>query len=264
MERISSRANAKYKSFLTISHPRRSSPDGLVFLEGSRLCQDALESGAAVEAALVADGAGTAVGPLVDRLSGQVPLYGMPDHLFAGLCDTEHPQGFALICRSPVLEKPAGPPDRQGLYLIAEGLQDPGNLGTLIRTADAFAFNGVIVTEGTVWPMNAKVLRAAMGSCFHIPLLMMPDIPAVAAWLDAAGIPLLAADARGREMERTGWPPSAALVIGNEAHGLSEAARAACRMLVRIPMPGKAESLNAAAAASILSYELMLARISLK
>jgi len=88
----------------------------------------------------------------------------------------------------------------------------------------------------------------------------MPDIRAIAAWLALAGIPLLAADSRGRELERTCWPQSAALVIGNEAHGLSETARAACQILVRIPMPGKAESLNAAAAASILSYELMLAR----
>ncbi|HBP37768.1 MAG TPA: hypothetical protein DD640_03330, partial [Clostridiales bacterium] len=241
---------------------------GLVFLEGLRLCADALRSGITPVQALIADSAAAvpACRKLMAGLPQTVEQISLPDPLFNRLCATENPQGVALVCRSPLLSDPAGTPVADGLYLLAEGVQDPGNLGTMIRTADAFAFDGVLLTSGTVYPFNDKVLRAAMGSCFHIPLLQMPDIAAAAGWL-ATGprpVPLLAADMAGRDMLAAPLPVPAALVIGNEARGLSAAARQLCSQSISIAMPGQAESLNAAAASAILCHELMRCRLQMR
>ncbi len=265
MKRIESRDNKIYRQLAELRQTRHSREHGLVFLEGLRLCEDALLSGAVAEYALVAQSALDipAVAELLNRLSEDVLQICLADHLFNSLCDTKKPQGFALVCRSNLLDRPVGPPRENGLYLVAEEIQDPGNLGTMIRTADAFAFDAVIMTSGTVYPYNEKVMRAAMGSCFHINLLTLPDIESIAKWLSStkAPIPLLAADPAGLDTGRlSGWPVPAALVIGNEARGLSAGARALCSRLVRIPMPGRAESLNAAVASAILCYELMQAR----
>ena len=273
-ERITGKSGSTYKNWQAISRPRPGKQTGFVFLEGVRLCADAIVSQADVEAILLADSASDDARQLFAQLPESIRHYALPDLLFASLCDTEHPQGVALICRSPVVDQPQNPPQPDGLYLIAEGIQDPGNLGTMIRTADAFAFNGVIVTSGTVSPINSKTLRAAMGSCFHVRLLSFPDLAAVADWLRQANLTLVAADPYGQEIHRsvipaaTGLPaaavmPAAAgLVVGNEARGLSDLAKKLCHHLVRIPMPGQAESLNASAAAAILCYELMLARLA--
>ncbi len=264
MKRIESRDNRTYRQLADLRQPRVSREQGLVFLEGLRQCADALQSGARPVYALLSDqAAGLPVcRDLLADLPATTEQLELPDHLFRTLCDTRQPQGIALVCRSPLLEQPDGPPAANGLYLVAEEIQDPGNLGTMIRSADAFGFDGVLMTTGTVYPFNDKVLRAAMGSCFHIPLLALPDITAIAEWL-AAGpcpVPLLAADPNGTDCRPDRLPVPAALVIGNEARGLSAEARRICSRLVRIPMPGRAESLNAAAAAAILSYELMRAR----
>ena len=260
-ERITGRGGATFKHWQSIGRPRSGQPADHVFLEGLRLCADAAASDAVIESALLADGAGEEARAFFDRLPDQVLRYTLPDQLFGALCDTERPQGLALVCRSPVIGQPAEPPRVNGLYLIAEAIQDPGNLGTMIRTADAFAYDGFIVTGGTVSPTNSKVMRAAMGSCFHIPLLAFPDVAAAAGWLGQSALPLIAADPQGTEVRLTGWPCGGALVIGNEAHGLSDQVRRLCSRLVRIPMPGRAESLNASVAAAILGYELMLARL---
>lgn len=260
-KRIDSRENQTFRMIAALRQTKRSREDGLVFLEGSRLCLDALQSGAEVEYALLADSAAVLPASLavLDLLPIDCTLLQMPDKLFASLCDTEQPQGIALVCRSPLLDQPAGLPSANGLYLIAEEIQDPGNLGTMIRTADAFAFDAVLLTRGTVYPFNEKVMRAAMGSCFHIPLLTVDDISAAADWLNSSDRPaaILAAVPGAADGLPVDLPLPMALIIGNEAHGLSPEARRICSFQTGIPMPGKAESLNAAAASAILCYEMM-------
>ncbi len=262
MIRIESRANPTYKSISALRQTGRSRQAGLVFLEGSRLCLDAIASGAEVRYALVADFSLEQMSDVLDSLANGTEIISLPDALFARLCDTKTPQGIALVCRSPLLDRPAGPPENSGLYLIAEGVSDPGNLGTMIRTADAFAFDAVLVTDGTVYPLNDKVMRAAMGSCFHIPLLAMTDIQDCLSWLSGtrASPALVAADLAGSDLLPAAIEQPTALVIGNEARGLSDQARAACTHRVGIEMPGRAESLNAASAAAILSHDLMRIR----
>ncbi len=264
MKRIESRSNITYKSIAALRQTRNSRETGLVFLEGTRLCSDALQAGAVVETALLSD-AGLkqpSCQAVLAMLPGSVEPLLLPDKLFDSLCATEQPQGIALVCRSPLLDRPSGPPPPDALVLIAENIQDPGNLGSMIRTAAAFAFNAVIVIDGTVYPFNEKVLRAAMGSCFHIPLLAMPDVGAVAAWLATAGSQavIIAADIKGQNNLPTPLPLPAALIVGNEANGLSIAAQKLANLRISIPMPGRAESLNAAAAAAILCCDLMRSR----
>jgi len=268
MKRIESRDNPTFKSIAALRQARHSRENRLVFLEGARLCQDALQSGVSPVYAMFSDtGESSPVSAdLLAALPADTLLISLPDRLFNLLCETQQPQGVALVCPSPLIETAIAPPAANGLYLIAEGIQDPGNLGTMIRTADAFAFDGVILTEGTVYPFNEKVLRAAMGSCFHVPLLAMPDISTIMAWLNQnpAGSSLLAADIAGQAGLPEDLTLPAALIIGNEGRGISEQARQLCTWRISIPMPGRAESLNAAAAAAILSRDLMLKRFTLK
>jgi RNA methyltransferase, TrmH family len=275
VKRIESRDNAAYRQWKALRQGREGRLNGQVFLEGYRLCGDALLSGIRPDTALIGDSAlATPAGQtFAAQLPPDVVCYSLPDRLLAALCATEHPQGVALICPSPLLDEPAGSPAADGLYLVAEAIRDPGNLGNMIRIADAFAFDAVLLTDGTVYPFNDKVLRAAMGSCFHIPLIRMPDVAAVVDWLASGSVPvpLLAADPaedapaadRPASRENT-WPVPAALLIGNEASGISTDARQLCRRRVAIPMPGRAESLNAAAATAILCYELMQARLHIR
>jgi RNA methyltransferase, TrmH family len=268
MKRIESKDNQTFKNIRELRLTRESRDRKQILLEGFRLCGDALESGAAVSKAFVSDMAAglPAAQCLLDRLPGTTEVFSLPDHLFAALCATENPQGFALVCASPLLDQAGAPPRPDGLYLVAAEIQDPGNLGNMIRTADAFAFDGVLMTAGTVYPFNGKVLRAAMGSCFHVPLVMMPDLQAAADWL-STGVPAVEMIAAFTpENGRPGgswpskWPVPAAVVIGNEARGLPEEAGHLCVCSAAIPMPGRAESLNAASAAAILCFELMRAR----
>jgi TrmH family RNA methyltransferase len=274
MNRIESKENQTYKSFMDLRVTRKSRTRQLVLLEGFRLCGDALQSGMAISAALVSDSAMRlpAAGELLGQLPGGIEVYSLPDHLFSGLCSTENPQGIALICKPPLTGRPDAPPKADGLYLVAAEIQDPGNLGNMIRTADAFAFDGVLMTAGTVFPFNNKVLRAAMGSCFHVPLITFLDLRAISDWLatSSTAFEMIAADPGGSSRGSsdgaaaswpTDWPVPAALVIGNEARGLPDTAGQICLRRVAIPMPGRAESLNAASAAAVLCFELMLARL---
>ncbi|NLM78867.1 MAG: RNA methyltransferase [Ruminococcaceae bacterium] len=256
-ERIESRQNSRFRQWLSLNTGRQGRKTDLILIEGLRLCRDALASGVTAETLLIADSAPETIKRITEELPPGVACVSLPDKLFALLSDTENPQGQALVCHSPVLDEPAGPARGDGLYLVADGIADPGNLGTMIRTADAFAFSAVLLTSGTVWPMNPKVIRAAMGASFHLPLILFQDITAVAEWLAAAAIPLIAADPQGDQPVTGLAAGGAALVIGNEAHGLSSEARRLADHLVSIPMPGRAESLNAAAAAAICAYELM-------
>ena len=258
--RIDSRQNERYRAWLAIAHRKKGRETSLVLLEGLRLCSDAVQSGVAVDVVLLAE---SAPGTII-RFAAQLPpgpeRWTLSDALFRSLCDTEHPQGLALVCRSPILHSPGEKPRPDGLYLVADGISDPGNLGTMIRTADAFAFDGVLVTAGTVWPMNPKVIRAAMGSCFHLPILSFETIETAAAWLAESNVPLFAADPLGQVPVSRLPAGGAALLIGNEAHGLSAQACSLAAYTVRIPMPGRSESLNAAAATAICAYELMKKR----
>lgn len=179
----------------------------------------------------------------------------LTDQELATWASTETPQGVLAIAEIPrwemadLLRGPA-----PSVVLVLDGVQDPGNLGTLIRTTEALGGAGVVALPGSVDFWNEKVVRAAAGSAFRLPLVSAPW-EETREWLDVQGFRVLAADMDGDPVR--GGAPRVALVVGNEGAGLSDEVRRQVDALVAVPLRGRAESLNVAAATAILMYELL-------
>lgn len=183
----------------------------------------------------------------------EVPIYLVEDKLLCDLCDTRAPQGIAGIAAFVHHEER---PKKAGFYLFLDGLADPGNLGTILRTADAVACDGVILTADTVELYNPKTVRATMGSLFHLPIYRVSDKTEALLGLKAIGCPIVASALDGAvDFKEAGLNRDCVIVVGNEAHGVSEDVLNLADCKVKIPMIGAAESLNAGVAAALLLYE---------
>jgi TrmH family RNA methyltransferase len=170
------------------------------------------------------------------------------------MSDTVTPQGIAAAVPLPrhALE---GLPPGAGVFLAVHEVRDPGNMGTMIRTADAAGALGVLAVGDCVDPYSPKVVRAAAGAIFHLPLVEVTEQDFIA-WAGATGTPVVATVVQeGTPLPEVELPERCAVLMGSEAHGLPEALLTACQVRVTIPMPGRAESLNAAIAAGIVLYE---------
>ena len=192
------------------------------------------------------------------RLPEEVRVVRVPRDVMASVSQMDAPQGAIFLCRTPQ------PPQTEILpgTLLLDGIQDPGNLGTVIRTADACGADAVFLSKGSVDLYNPKVLRATMGSLFHVPVFQNIDLHALSEKMQAKQIPLYAAHLKGdRYPYALPLQDACAFLIGNEARGLSEDAAALCDAWVKIPMPGQAESLNASVAAGVLLYEVVRQRL---
>jgi TrmH family RNA methyltransferase len=248
---ITSVANPKVKLVRNLQ-ARRSAreAEGLFVVEGVRLAEEAAR--AAVAPRLVLHTAG-----LDDRgqaVLGQLAARGaqveaVSPEVLAAASDTQTPQGLLAVVPMASMPMPA----RLTLALVLDGLGDPGNLGTILRTADAGGVDGIFLATGTVDAYNPKVVRAAMGAHFHLPIR-------ATGWDELArrlaGLELWLAEARaGLAYHQVDWRRPSALVIGSEAAGPTDAARHLAPSSVSIPMPGRAESLNAAIAAAVLIFE---------
>lgn len=230
--------------------------ESLVLVEGIRGAGEALAARADARFAVVSPRLGHLAegSALLARLADEgVELVEEDDAALQELSDTEQPQGVLLICREPL-----GTPQSVrggGRYLLLDGIQDPGNVGTLIRAATAFGLEGVVALDGSADPWGAKAVRASAGMAFRIPILKTGAGEALAL-LRTVGVPLLVADAGGEDVGSVpvggGW----ALAVGNEGSGPREEVVMAAARTVRVPMPGPAESLNAGVAGSILLYAL--------
>ncbi len=177
------------------------------------------------------------------------------DHVFEKISSQKSPQGMLAVVRTLSYKKEditKGNP----LILILEDIQDPGNVGTVFRTAEAAGVTGIILSEGCADPMSPKVVRSTMGAIFRMPFVITSDLPATVRTLEKDGIACYAArlDAAS-EYDKCDLTAPSALLIGNEGNGLSAEVTAAASKGIFIPMSGKTESLNAAVSASILSYE---------
>jgi TrmH family RNA methyltransferase len=230
--------------------------EGLVLVEGIRGVGEALAGGAHVRFAVIS--------PRLERLAGGAALRSAlvergveieeeADQVLEGLADTEHPQGVLMVC---VEDRPSGALVAPGgRYLVLDGIQDPGNVGTLVRASTAFGLDGVLVLDGSADPWGAKAVRAAAGMTFRVPVLKMSAAEAIEL-LRVAGLPVLVADASGRDVGDTRFVGGWALVVGNEGSGPRPELMSGAEHTVRIPMPGPAESLNAGVAGAILLYAL--------
>ena len=177
------------------------------------------------------------------------PVHFVAPHVLAALSGTKSPQEITAVAAFPEAKPP-----KSGFVLALDELQDPQNVGTMIRTADAAGAAGVALSPQCADPLSPKAVRASMGSIFHLPVFHI-DLPEYINRLKSSGYAVLAADMGGVPEYTYDWDKTC-LVIGNEARGVSEAIRNLSTALVSVPMYGKAESLNAAAAAAVLIYQL--------
>jgi TrmH family RNA methyltransferase len=217
-------------------------------LEGVRLITDAIQANASLDFILYSTHANPAVVALVKILQEQaLPCLEVDARLFADLADTQTPQGILAVCQIPQLS----PPDPMTFALIVDGLADPGNMGTILRTAAAVGVHEVMIAPNTVDITNPKVVRSAMSAHFQVPIHQY-------SWdeIQAFNLPLWIADAQASQsLYAVDWTHPLGLIIGGEAHGESPIARHMASNTVRIPME-KGESLNAAMAASVILYEI--------
>jgi len=248
---VTSRGNARVKQLRAAFAGQARLSGGLIAIEGDNLLREALQSGMVLKTIFVSEGR-----ELPRGLPRGVEVMILSEEVFASAVETRAPQGIAALLVPPVprLEDVL---TGQPLLLIAAGLQDPGNLGTLVRSAEAFGATGVLTTPGTVSAWNQKALRASAGSVFRMPVVSIDDAELQA--LKQRGIRLMAAVAEQEigaiEAQAAEFAGACAVMIGNEGAGLSDSMLNLADVRVTIPCPGKVESLNAAIAGSLLLYE---------
>lgn len=229
---------------------------GLFVAEGVRTVEELARATLGVEAVLVAERAAAddRVSAAVRALEARgVPVVSVSDAEFDSAADTEHPQGVLAIARAPrrALDDLEA---HDGLrLLVLDAIQDPGNVGVLVRTAAALGARAVVALPGTVDLWNAKVVRSAAGTHFRFAALDA-ELPAFLAFLDRHDVALWGTDARGTPVGSAPAPKRLAVAVGNEGAGLSDALRARCSTVVSLPMAPEVESLNVAVAAGIILY----------
>ncbi|HKV48976.1 MAG TPA: RNA methyltransferase [Candidatus Acidoferrales bacterium] len=284
-EVITSRDNKWLKSFraaLQGAGPKEGDP---LAIEGRKLVENALASNLEARALLVSESGEHDLAHVLDVASKSdagIPrsrIFRTTDKLFAGVSGTEAPQGIAALFKQPVwgLEDTLrGPARRDAAYanvregklpliVVMTAIQDPGNVGTIVRSAEAFAATGVIATKGTADPWSPKALRASAGSALRLPLLRGLAVSVVLAQLRISGAKIIAASAKQRgcvdaDLLRECLAGPAAIFVGNEGAGLPAEVEHAADARIAIPMSEQVESLNAGVAASIVLYETVKLR----
>jgi RNA methyltransferase, TrmH family len=233
---------------------------GAFLAEGRQAVAEALAEPGAVREVLATEAAAVAAADLL--AATDVPVRLLTEKAAAALSETVTPQGLLAVC--PLRDVPAGAvvahPPRLAVALA--GLNDPGNAGTVLRTADACGAGAVVFGEGSADPFGGKVVRASAGSLFHVDVVRSAPLPPLVAALQAAGTTVLVADGHGEVSlgELTTELAGPVLwLFGNEARGVPAELAEAADARVRIPMRGRAESLNLAAAAAICLYATQLA-----
>lgn len=256
---ITSTANDKVKYVQSLSRRRVRYREGHFVIEGLRLVDEARRAG--VRPALLFHTDGVTATPqgcqLVEAMRDiAAQTFDVSQGVMKALSSTVTPQGILAVVAMPELSPSADP----WLVLVVDGLRDPGNLGAILRSAEAAGVGQVLLSPGTVDVYNPKVIRGAMGAHFRLP------IHADVSWsevIEAVGRrPVWLADAHGEHVyHEVDWIPPSALIVGGEARGASTQARALATSRVAIPMQGGAESLNAAVAAGVILFEATRQRV---
>ena len=221
---------------------------GLFLGDGVKLLEEALRWSAPLTAVVVTEG--TALPTMPEHIR----LVQVPGDVMASISPMESPQGALFLCRMPETAPPAQLAGRR--YLVLDGLQDPGNVGTIWRTADALGADGLLLVNGCADPWNPKTVRATMGACFRLPVYETAA-SALIPLLERAGLPLYATALREDTVDiKTADLSRSAVVIGSEGKGISRELLDLSQKTLKIPMRERCESLNAAAAAAIVLWEM--------
>lgn len=228
---------------------------GLFLAEGIRVVEELVASEIPIRLAVVSPSLEeTDRGrSLLAQLRAGTTVRGISDRDLENLAGTQTPQGVLVVAEAPRRELADLELRGAATVLILDGVQDPGNLGTLVRTADAFGVAFVAALPGTVDPWNPKSVRAAAGALFRVPVVQTP-LPTLMEWMHSNGFTVYGAEAGGTAVDEIELAARAALIVGNEGVGLGPDARQATDTFLAVPIEGHAESLNVAIAAGILLY----------
>ena len=239
---IESRANERVKEARRLLLRKERKESGQHLIEGDKLVREAVASGATIVSCFIEEGF-TFTPP-----EGAV-IHAVTRAVLESLCESQTPQGVVAVVETPALTPPETYPG--GLVLVLDGVQDPGNVGAILRSADAFGATGLLLSPACADAYAPKTLRAAMGSTYHLPVWQGELLPEIEK-LRQQGFTALCGDLRGSE-KLPALKRNVALVIGSEGSGVSEAVAEACERF-RLTMRGRAESLNASVAAGVLLY----------
>ncbi|HFI0086566.1 TPA: TrmH family RNA methyltransferase [Streptococcus suis] len=246
MDIIRSKANNLVKQIKKLQQKKYRTSSYLI--EGWHLLEEADAAGATFEHILVLE-------EYAERVAGLPNVSLVTPDIMRDLADSKSPQGVLAQLALPRQDLPTS---LTGKFLVLEDVQDPGNVGTMIRTADAAGFDGIFLTDKSADIYNIKVLRSMQGSHFHLPIYRLP-VEELVRYLQAQGLPILATTLSSQSVDYKDFQPgpSFAMVMGNEGQGISAYMEEVADQLVHISMPGQAESLNVAIAAGILMFSFI-------
>lgn len=256
---ITSSSNSLIKHVKSLHRKKTRWETNSFFVEGIRAVEETIISKAEIEFFLYSDSlfeskGGEELLTLINKNYQNV--YNITDKLFNDVSDTQNPQGIIAVVKFTTVSLEEVILDKNNFLILLDKVQDPGNMGTIIRTADALGANAMIVAKGCVDVFSPKTIRATMGSIFHLPLVYQEDIEDIIATLKKNNIKIIST---GLESSKpcydVNFQEDFVLVIGNEASGISQRVFEISDSIVNIPMSGDAESLNAAIASGIVMYE---------
>ena len=244
---ITSSSNEKIKYLKKLISKRAfREQEGLFVLEGERAVKDAGNMGASLAILFFREGS--------EMFAAEGEVYTVSPHVFDAVADTKSPQGVLAVAKMP---HATAEDMKDGCIVLCENLGDPGNLGTIVRTAAAVGAAGVILSEGCVDLYNPKVVRSTMSALFALPVVTGAKMESTLAHFKAKGYQTYAAALTdtATDLYETALSKNALFVIGNEANGITGETLSLCDQTVKIPMPGGVESLNASVAAGVILYE---------
>ena len=256
---LTSRTNETVKNAASLKNAADRREKGMFLLEGARLCCDAAESGVQIEQAFFTEVALNKYAKecnIIQSMSGQ--NYMVNASVADRLADTKNPQGVFCVCKALDKNNNIDKINYNGIYALTDGLQNPDNLGALARTAEALGADGLLLCGGCDL-YSPKAMRASMGSLLRLNVVQAEDAASLVRFLQSRGMRVFASvvDADAAPVQDAKKGAGCVVVIGNEGNGVSPAVAEAADERITIPMAGRAESLNAAAAAAILLWEFL-------
>jgi TrmH family RNA methyltransferase len=255
--------NHRVKQWATLQDRKYRDREHKYLIEGIHLVQEALMYSVPMETLIFSLDRGLPA-DIIPLLQSNIELIGVSEAVLAKICDTVSPQAVVAVMRKGMTEVSDILDHHRSLVIVIDGIQDPGNLGTIIRSADAVGASAVVLGKGTVDLYNAKTIRSTMGSMFHlsiaecdlntiIPLAKLRGVQVVSTRIEQA------VSCYDADFTKDTW-----MIVGNEGQGVSANIAQYAQLFVNIPMPGKAESLNVAMASTVLLFEAMRQRQNLK
>lgn len=252
---IESRENSLIKLISSLQSSAKARKENSLFvLEGLRICKDAYENGIQFDKLIVSYSAFSKYEEEILLFASiSENCYKIPDSLFKKISDTSSPQGIIAAAKFPEKQSEI---NKNGRYIALENIGDPSNLGAVARTAEALGVSGVILSFGGCDPYSPKSLRASMGTLLRLPIIILSDFSNEIANLGLKTYACVV-DSDAKDINDISFKDGSVLIIGNEANGITDETKKNCDKLITIRMNGKAESLNAAVAASISMWEMM-------